>query len=259
MRIIHLSDPHFGTQETRVVDALKKSITALKPDYVLVSGDFTQKASRTEFKQAHRFLESLPCPYITVPGNHDVPPLNLWERFTTPYKKYKEYINPDLCPLIENDHAVILGLNSARPIVPHWNWANGAVSKAQCNLMKEVFHPVEKRWNILTLHHPIHKMAGQYPIAVKIFGANRALATIKKLKVDVVLTGHVHHASITPIENEGGHKTLFISASTALSSRIRDHDNGFNVLDFEKNTLTTNTYNLVKNDFVITSTHTHNK
>ena len=50
---------------------------------------------------------------------------------------------------------------------------------------------------------------------------------IHKRGIDLVLTGHVHYASITVVES-----TVFASASTAISSRLREQGNGFNVIDF---------------------------
>lgn len=259
MRIIHLSDPHFGTHETNVLNALNQKISDLAPDMTIISGDFTQKASHKEFQQAQDFLENLPCPCLAVPGNHDISPVNLWERFFNPYKKYTKYIHHNLCPSYENDQVKILGINSARRILPHWNWANGAISRHQRQLLLKSFHKLEDNWNILTLHHPIHKMVGESPIGVKLFGSKKAYNLILNLHLDVVLTGHVHHASVHSIKNSVGRDTLFVSASTALSSRIRDHDNGFNSLDFEGNQLTINRYNLVGKEFEITHQSQHYK
>jgi 3',5'-cyclic AMP phosphodiesterase CpdA len=39
----------------------------------VVSGDITQKGLRGEFAAAAAWLERLPKPQITCPGNHDVP------------------------------------------------------------------------------------------------------------------------------------------------------------------------------------------
>lgn len=232
MKIIHLSDLHFGTEAPDLLAELLKSIAEQKADYAIISGDFTQIGSQSEFEKAHHFLSQLPCPYIAIPGNHDVPALNIWERLTRPYSKYKEFITSDLNPVYKSDHCLIAGLNSARRALPHWNWANGAVSSKQRQNLRE-FYKDYKGWRICTLHHPVHKVQ-EMPIDVTVFGRKRTLDTFYDLKIDLVLTGHVHHASVTTL-GDHVHQCVYVSASTALSSRTRNHENGYNVIDLQGN------------------------
>ncbi len=233
MKIIHLSDLHFGTQEEVLLNSLLTAIKTINPDLIIVSGDFTQLGSDDEFSMAKDFLLSLPAPCFSVPGNHDVPAMNLYERFFKPYDDYKKYINHDLCPVLENDMALIAGINTARRFLPHWNWANGAVSGAQIEMLNKVFKDGFKKWKICVLHHPIHKVQ-DLPIDVTVFGRKRALQCLRNLKVDLILTGHVHHASITTLGDDT-HQSVYVSASTALSSRKRAQENGFNVITLGKN------------------------
>lgn len=245
MKIIHLSDLHFGTEIPGGADALRKDIQKHNPDLIIVSGDFTQIANSAEFAAASAFLKSLQFPVFSVPGNHDIPRHHLNERFFNPYKKYKRFINPDLSPTHTSGDICIAGINTARRILPHWNWANGAISHAQLDWLNDVFTGSGARIRICVMHHPIHKAEGN-PLKTVVFGATQALETIKKLKVDLVLTGHVHHASITTIDNDG-HKTVFLSASTALSKRQRTQTHGYNVITFENQGFTIDIY-LHKND-----------
>ena len=249
MKIIHLSDLHFGTESEDIVNALASSLNALSPDLVLVSGDFTQVGSEKEYRSAQVFLSSLECPVFCVPGNHDIPALNLYERFFTPYKKYKEFITDDLCPVFENDKVQIAGLNSARRALPHWNWANGAISAAQRKRLQDIFNPEEGRWTICTFHHPIHKV-DDMPLDVTVFGRKRTLNLIQDLKIDIVLTGHVHHASMT-LRGDEQHQTVYLSASTALSSRTRGQENGFNVITLNDDSMVIEVLKLDGSDFKV--------
>lgn len=232
-KIIHLSDLHFGTEENGIVNKLESALSGIAADLVIISGDFTQIGSEKEFRRAQEFLHNLPCDYICVPGNHDVPARNLYERFFEPYKKYKEFISDDLCPVYQDQDVVICGLNSARRALPHWNWANGAISQPQIARLNYVFKPKEKRWTICTFHHPVHKI-DDMPLDVTVFGRKKVMQALQDLKVDLVLTGHVHHASITTRGDET-HQSVYVSASTALSSRKRGHENGFNVITLNDN------------------------
>jgi 3',5'-cyclic AMP phosphodiesterase CpdA len=51
-RLIHLSDLHFGAHEPQLVEAIETRIDEEKPDLVVISGDFTQRAKTDQFKEA---------------------------------------------------------------------------------------------------------------------------------------------------------------------------------------------------------------
>jgi len=82
--IVHLSDLHFGRSDPRLVEPLIKTIRDLNPNLIAVSGDLTQRARSHEFQEARAFLDSFPQPKIVVPGNHDVPLYNIYNRFFGP-------------------------------------------------------------------------------------------------------------------------------------------------------------------------------
>lgn len=224
MKIIHLSDLHFGTSHPDLKQKLCADILAAKPDLIIISGDFTQVASHEEFKLSEGFIRDLPCPVFCVPGNHDMPRFRIFERFFTPFKRYKNYISDDLNPVLNYEKLCLVGINTARPVLPHWNWANGAISKSQRDFIRAEFASAGERLKILTLHHPLQKAIGT-PLDTVVFGGKKALEEILDIKVDLVLSGHVHHASITQIK-----ETIFLGASTALSSRLRRQENGYNII-----------------------------
>ena len=55
--IVHLSDVHVGRVEAAIVAPLVEMVRAMAPDLVAVSGDFTQRARRAQFRAARAFLE----------------------------------------------------------------------------------------------------------------------------------------------------------------------------------------------------------
>ena len=42
--LLHISDPHFGTEKPKVVDALLAFAHERRPDLLVLSGDITQRA-----------------------------------------------------------------------------------------------------------------------------------------------------------------------------------------------------------------------
>jgi|SRR5665213_1212496 len=109
MRIAHLSDLHFGHHDPELAKNLAADVEAQRPSLVVISGDFTQRGTRQEFEQAQGFLQSLVSPVFAVPGNHDVPALNILGRLLSPYRLYETYITPDLEPFVEIDGVAIAG------------------------------------------------------------------------------------------------------------------------------------------------------
>ena len=232
---------------------LTEAVHSLVPGLVVISGDFTQVATENEFKKAQSFIQELGVPVFCVPGNHDVPRYNLADRFLYPYRKYKDFISTDLSPVLTQDNFIIAGLNTARRALPHWNWANGAISSAQLVKLDQYFKNEKHKFSICVMHHPIHK-AAESPLKVKVFGAQCAIDKIHELEIDLVLTGHVHHASITVVKN-----TVFASASTAISHRLRTQENGFNVIDFEGDIFEISHFVYNGEGFLKSSSHQHKR
>ncbi len=255
MRIIHLSDLHFGTETPALVQSLLQHMRETPADLLIVSGDLTQIASHAEFVQARDFLRGCGLPVFCVPGNHDIPRYDLLERITDPYHRYREYISPDLQPVLETPQACIAGINTARRILPHWNWAHGAVSGAQLRKLKDTYEATQAPVRICVMHHPAHKIAdGNFKTIV--YGGARALQELGAMKVDLVLTGHVHHAATTLVEY-GDHHTMFLSASTALSRRVRKSANGYNVITIDGPSLHIQMFSYQDNAFSLLETVSH--
>src|SRR4029077_475567 len=113
-RIVHLSDLHFGAHDERLVEAVDWQVDKLKPDLVVISGDFTQRARTEQFRQACEFLEGLRergHEVLGVPGNHDVPLYDVLRRFLSPLARYRRFIDDSLCPFIELTEVAVLGIN----------------------------------------------------------------------------------------------------------------------------------------------------
>src|SRR5688500_9275361 len=115
-RIVHLSDLHFGAADERIASRVVERVAELQPHLVIVSGDLTQRARTTQFQQAKQFLEKLPQPQLVVPGNHDVPLYNVYDRFVNPLEKYEKIITPELEPFVSDEVIAVAGINTARSL-----------------------------------------------------------------------------------------------------------------------------------------------
>jgi 3',5'-cyclic AMP phosphodiesterase CpdA len=105
-RIAHITDLHFGAEDPRVAAALLEKLNGDPPDLVAISGDLTQGARMSEFHAARAFLSALRAPNLAVPGNHDISPYNLLERFTAPYARWHRMISPETSPIWRNQRTL---------------------------------------------------------------------------------------------------------------------------------------------------------
>ncbi|NTW42201.1 MAG: metallophosphoesterase, partial [Cellulomonadaceae bacterium] len=131
--VAHLSDPHLGAHRADLVASLLTDVTAQRPDLVVVSGDWTQRARRAQFAGARELLGQLPGPVLAVAGNHDVPLFDLPQRLLAPTRRYRRYIASELDPVVAMPGLVAVGLDS----MPRWRWKAGHVSARQAELVRE--------------------------------------------------------------------------------------------------------------------------
>ena len=239
--IVHLSDVHFGRVDATIVAPLEAAIRALGPDLVAVSGDFTQRARRAQFRAARAFLDRLPTPQLVVPGNHDVPLFNLPARFLDPFGGYRRYISPDLEPAYEDDELIVVGLNSARSLPMHGGGRLNAeqVARASARLRAAPPHAVR----IVVTHHPFDLPEGHGDEHL-IGRSTMAMTELAAAGADLFLAGHLHVSHVGHTAERyriAGHSALVVQAGT-LSTRARGEHNTFNVLRLERPRITVDRY-----------------
>ena len=239
-RIAHLSDLHFGAHDPAVVAGAEAWLAAERPDLVVVSGDFTQRATSSEYREAGAFLDRIEAAGLStlgVPGNHDVPLWDLVQRFTRPLARYRRHIDDDLCPWFESERLAVLGINTARSLT----FKDGRISHEQMAIIRDRFRDVpEGRTKILVTHHPLFEMpigeAGEASEAVGRHGD--ALQAVAEAGVHILLAGHFHRSFTQSarkmVKNAG--PALVSQAGTATSVRMRDGEvQSFNLIHARRN------------------------
>src|SRR3954467_2793198 len=138
LTILHISDVHFGPFYVPAVgEALLKIAPELKPDIIVVSGDFTQRAKRQQFAEAREFLNKLPkAPTIVTAGNHDVALYRILERWFHPYDLYQEFIHKEWEYVLKAGDLVVVSLNSTSP---RRTIVNGRLERWQLDFTAEAF------------------------------------------------------------------------------------------------------------------------
>jgi 3',5'-cyclic AMP phosphodiesterase CpdA len=239
-RLAHLSDLHFGAHDERLVQAVDRQMDELKPDLVVISGDFTQRARTEQFRDACEFLRRLRDrghDVLGVPGNHDVPLYDVLRRFLSPLARYRRFIDDSLCPFVELPGVAVLGINTARS----FTFKDGRINKDQVAFIRETFSRTpSEAVRILVTHHPVFALEVGGELERAIGRQELALDVVEQSGVDMVLAGHNHHASSQDasdlVTRAGG--VLVVQAGTATSTRVREQEQSFNTIDLAQGSVT---------------------
>ncbi|MEA3136299.1 MAG: hypothetical protein QOC71_580 [Thermoplasmata archaeon] len=226
-RLAHVSDLHFGREDPAVVAGLARDIAEMRADLVLVSGDLTQRARRREFAAAAEFLRGLPAPFIAVPGNHDIPLFDVARRATTPFRRFRRFVGPDVVQY-GDDEVAVLGLNTAFPFV----WKGGLLRRRQLARLAAWSKETGDRCRIVVTHHPFASPSeGTGHSLVRRSGAG--IQAMEAARVDLVLTGHHHlvgRSESRAFAVGGPHRLIVVGAGTSTSVRVRGAPNSYNLI-----------------------------
>lgn len=240
VRLIHLSDIHFGREDTNALEAARDFARHVKPDAVIVAGDVTQKGRRREFVAARQWLEGLGFPVVLAPGNHDTPIVHIPARVVDPFGRYEKYMR-DLDAVgrlveLRDGMVRICALNTARGVQARLNWADGVIDLDD---LKDALDLLSRgppdAWRLLVCHHPLHE-PGNSRVSVETKRGARALDLCADAHVDMIFTGHTHDAFAHPIAT--ARRPMVQMGSGTLSTRLRATRPSFCVIQIEGDRLT---------------------
>jgi 3',5'-cyclic AMP phosphodiesterase CpdA len=240
VRLLHVSDIHFGAEDADALEAFSGFLDRVKPDAVLVAGDITQSGRRREFAAARDWLAGLGVQIIAAPGNHDTPalhlPLRFAERMMTPFERYSRYFGEfdavgglvELC----GGMVRISAINTARGVQGRLNWADGVIKLEDLEAALALLSQgPSNAWRILLCHHPLRE-PGHSRISVDTRRGGEALRRCAAAHVDAIVTGHVHDAFAHPIHSPRGQMVQM--GSGTLSTRLRATQPSFCLMTIDR-------------------------
>lgn len=225
MKLFHVSDVHFGAEDPAALAWFERCVSDEKPDAVVMTGDLTMRALRSEFDDGGKWLRSLGVPVTVEVGNHDLPyysdPIR---RIFDPYSRYAAAEKLIEKPLTLAGVTVVPLKTTARA---QWrfNWSKGYVSDHALEKALALTRAAPKGNLIfVAAHHPLIEAGTKGTADTR--GGRRALETLAEAGAHAVLSGHVHDPFDVPFRR--GDWTVRLIGAGTLSKRVRASPPAFN-------------------------------
>ena len=220
--LLQISDPHFGTEQPPVVDALAAFALRQRPDLLVLSGDITQRARRDEFRAARAFVDRLGAPLLAIPGNHDIPLFDLRARLFDPYARHCEAFGDELEPEHASRELLVLCVNTTRP----WRHKNGQVSAQQIErVAQRLARAGADQLRVVVVHQPVAVLRDE-DVHDRLRGHAVAQRRWAAAGADLVMGGHIHLPYVIalhePPQRHATRAMWAVQAGTSVSARVRE-------------------------------------
>lgn len=268
IRILHLSDLHFTDEETMrkhyfyLKLDLEKSFHVQEINYLIISGDVTDRPNKSMYNAAFSFVQILMQDFnisaehiIILPGNHDCDRdiskraygnkknITNHDEYNKRYSGYSKYFYEPITgkpyPLepqkqfedyiFEHDSLCILGLNSCWQI-DHKHTERSSICMEAIQNSKSIWCNANDYVKLAVWHHPL---SGWAPIQDTTFMDTLAVAGFK-----ACLHGHIHEATNNLFTYDANKNIRMIGAGT-FGAVNKERGDGiprqYNMIEFDKN------------------------
>jgi predicted phosphodiesterase len=244
-RVLHISDLHFGRIHPPAIESLQSFLKAHegKIDLIAMTGDWTQRARSSQYKEAAEFIKKSPIPVLTIPGNHDIPLYNFLARLLQPLRNYNKYIRELTVDTFEAPEAVIVGFRTANK----FRTVEGKILEKDIQRAQKIFEAADpKAVRIIACHHPVFQ-----PKELSKIRPRHLARDVLNLKPHIIISGHSHLNWIELVDTGHNHQILHVSAGSATSNRLRGEVNSFHILELDNGGVKVETYFLEEVGFII--------
>jgi 3',5'-cyclic AMP phosphodiesterase CpdA len=236
-KLMHISDLHAGPPfNLALAEEVAREAHELQPDLLVISGDFVQRADFTaQWRTIAAYLKTLPQPQLVVPGNHDVPMYNSFNRLFRPYARYRRHISPDLNPVFERPGLLVAGGCTAHGLTVD----GGRLSRSQQAALERAFAgAAPDTCKVAVLHHHVVNPPGSEGRNM-IANAEETVTLLDRCGVELLLCGHIHTSYVgntLDVRNDLQSGTIICQSGTTTSRRGKGREHGknsYNVIEIE--------------------------
>lgn len=257
MRIVQITDLHFGAHNASLMSSLRDRIKSLKPDVILATGDLVDTPRPDLFGSAFAFLKELethtkPTPpsdrnrprLIVIPGNHDFLEKGIVSFFSRDlYEKYRASQATDY--FFQPENVWIYGFDSAKD----GSFAGGKVRSPELvrfhgeyqQKQSEHGSAFRNAFKIVAVHHhllPVNWDTDWRQRWLTMLNAGTLIGALLHLQIDLVLHGHEHLQARARLKSTLGGKNsqeiVVVSLGATLRKVNSPDRNWYNVVDIHE-------------------------
>jgi 3',5'-cyclic AMP phosphodiesterase CpdA len=222
MKIVHLSDLHFGTRMSQEkLRSLKSDVIFEAPELLVVTGDITDRGHVSQFRLAKDFLASLQIPFMSVPGNREISAFAVWEWMfpRLAMGRYRRFFGQEdrIMYRSEENRTVFFGLNSVHAF-PSWP---GTIRRESRHWLKAQAARFADYAKVVFLHHPALPVIRSSSFwAHTLSDAGELLNICTQTGINLILQGHKHRSSVMEVRFPQRNAQVVVSSCGApLMSR----------------------------------------
>jgi 3',5'-cyclic AMP phosphodiesterase CpdA len=227
--LLHVSDLHAGPPfNPALAQQLAREAHELKPDLVVISGDLVQRADfPRQWRTINATIAALPEPRLIVPGNHDVPLLNIFARIFRPLDTYRRHVTEELNPVFERPGLVVVGGVTAHGLTIDGGRLSG---EQQAHLSAIFSRYADDVCKVIVLHHHVINPPGCEGRST-ISNAEEVVHLLDRWGVDLLLCGHIHVSYVgttLDVRPNLAKGTIICQSGTTTSRRGKSRERGKN-------------------------------
>src|SRR5690606_8254087 len=133
---------------------------------------------------------------VVIPGNHDIPLLDIASRLFRPYAKYQREFGSNLEPIYEDEAMLVITVNTTR----RYLHIDGEISQAQIERVVALLSNAKPhQLRIVVTHQPVRVVRPEDEHNL-LHGHAAAIRAWSSAGADAIMGGHIHRPFICPID-----------------------------------------------------------
>jgi 3',5'-cyclic AMP phosphodiesterase CpdA len=264
VRIVHISDLHFGSHNESLEQNLRETqIAALRPDLIIATGDLVNTPNDEDFTKVFQFLDSLAAActapdssgstatsesksprVVVVPGNHDYGEdgvVKLWNKRL--YARHSR--GRTTSHYFQPENVWVYGFDSAK----RGSFSSGKIQDVELQQFHAEYTQHEQKYGeafarafkIVAVHHhplPVNWDTDWRQRWLTMSNSGTLLGALLHRKIDLVLHGHEHLQARARLQStlggDGDWHIAVVSVGTTLKRINSPEQNVFNLITIDE-------------------------